>query len=114
MNGKLTGMSMRVPTIDVSVVDLTCRLEKAATYEDIKAAMKKASEGSLKGILGYTEDEVVSTDFIHDSRTCIFDAKAGISLNDHFVKLIAWYDNEWGYSNKVVDLIMYMAKVDAK
>lgn len=113
LNGKLTGMSFRVPTLDVSVVDLTARLEKAATYEDIKAAVKEASEGELKGILGYTEDEVVSTDFIHDPRTCIFDAKAGISLNDHFVKLVAWYDNEWGYSNKLVDLVSYIGKVDA-
>jgi glyceraldehyde 3-phosphate dehydrogenase len=114
LNGKLTGMSFRVPTLDVSVVDLTARLEKAATYEDIKAAVKEASEGELKGILGYTEDEVVSTDFIHDPRTCIFDAKAGISLNDHFVKLVAWYDNEWGYSNKLVDLVSYIGKVDAE
>ena len=114
LNGKLTGMSMRVPTPDVSVVDLTCRLEKPATYEEIKAAIKKASENELKGILGYTEDEVVSSDFIGDPRTSIFDAKAGISLNDNFVKLIAWYDNEWGYSNKVVDLICHMAEVDAK
>jgi len=114
LNGKLTGMAFRVPTLDVSVVDLTCRLEKPATYEEIKAAVKKASENELKGIHGYTEDEVVSSDFIHDSRTSIFDAKAGISLNDHFVKLVAWYDNEWGYSNKVVDLILHMAKVDAQ
>jgi len=114
LNGKLTGMSMRVPTPDVSVVDLTCRLEKAATYEEIKAAIKKASENELKGILGYTEDEVVSSDFIGDPRTSIFDAKAGIALNEHFVKLVAWYDNEWGYSNKVVDLICHMAEVDAK
>ncbi|MGI6561809.1 MAG: type I glyceraldehyde-3-phosphate dehydrogenase [Clostridia bacterium] len=114
LNGKLTGMSFRVPVADVSVVDLTCRLEKPATYEEIKAAMKEASEGSLKGILGYTEDEVVSTDFIGDSRTSIFDAKAGISLNDNFVKVISWYDNEWGYSNKVVDLIAHMASVDNK
>lgn len=114
LNGKLTGMSFRVPTVDVSVVDLTCRLEKAATYEEIKAAIKKASENELKGILGYTEDEVVSSDFIHDVRTSIFDAKAGIALNDNFVKLVSWYDNEWGYSNKVVDLIAYMAKIDAK
>jgi glyceraldehyde 3-phosphate dehydrogenase len=113
LNGKLTGMSFRVPTLDVSVVDLTCRLEKPATYEEIKAAVKEAAEGELKGILGYTEDDVVSTDFIHDSRTSIFDAKAGISLNPNFVKLVSWYDNEWGYSNKVVDLISYMAKVDA-
>jgi glyceraldehyde 3-phosphate dehydrogenase len=114
LNGKLTGMAFRVPTINVSVVDLTCRLEKAASYEDIKAVMKKASENELKGILGYTEDDVVSTDFIHDSRTSIFDAKAGISLNDNFVKLVSWYDNEWGYSNKVVDLITYMSSVDQK
>ncbi len=114
LNGKLTGMSFRVPTPDVSVVDLTCRLEKAASYEDIKAAVKKASENELKGILGYTEDDVVSSDFIHDARTSIFDAKAGIALNDNFVKLVSWYDNEWGYSNKVVDLIQYMASVDAK
>lgn len=112
LNGKLTGMAFRVPTVDVSVVDLTCRLEKAASYEDIKAALKKASENELKGILGYTEDDVVSTDFIHDARTSIFDAKAGIALNDNFVKLVSWYDNEWGYSNKVVDLICHMAKVD--
>ncbi|NLH97847.1 MAG: type I glyceraldehyde-3-phosphate dehydrogenase [Clostridiaceae bacterium] len=114
LNGKLTGMAFRVPTIDVSVVDLTCRLEKPATYDEIKAAVKKASEGELKGILGYTEDDVVSSDFIGDARTSIFDAKAGISLNSNFVKLVAWYDNEWGYSNKVLDLIMHMAKVDAQ
>jgi len=114
LNGKLTGMAFRVPVADVSVVDLTCRLDKAASYDDIKAAVKAASENELKGILGYTEDQVVSSDFIHDARTSIFDAGAGIALNDHFVKLIAWYDNEWGYSNKVVDLISYMAKVDAK
>jgi glyceraldehyde 3-phosphate dehydrogenase len=114
LNGKLTGMSFRVPTLDVSVVDLTCRLEKAASYDEIKAAIKKASENELKGILGYTEDAVVSSDFISDSRTSIFDAKAGIALNDNFVKLVSWYDNEWGYSNKVVNLIEYMAKVDAE
>ncbi|NLW55849.1 MAG: type I glyceraldehyde-3-phosphate dehydrogenase [Firmicutes bacterium] len=112
LNGKLTGMSFRVPTINVSVVDLTCRLEKATTYEEIKAAVKKASENELKGILAYTEDDVVSSDFIGDPHTSIFDAKAGIALNDNFVKLVAWYDNEWGYSNKVLDLIQYMAKVD--
>jgi glyceraldehyde 3-phosphate dehydrogenase len=95
LDGKLTGMSMRVPTIDVSVVDLTCRLEKAATYEEIKAAVKEAAEGELKGILGYTEDDVVSTDFIGEPRTSVFDAKAGIALNSNFVKLVAWYDNEW-------------------
>jgi glyceraldehyde 3-phosphate dehydrogenase len=114
LQGKLTGMSLRVPTADVSVVDLTCRLGKAATYEEIKAAVKKASENELKGILGYTEDDVVSSDFIHDARTSIFDAKAGIALNDNFVKLVSWYDNEWGYSNKVVDLMIHMSKVDAK
>ncbi|MCL2599094.1 MAG: type I glyceraldehyde-3-phosphate dehydrogenase [Firmicutes bacterium] len=114
LKGKLTGMSMRVPTLDVSVVDLTCRLAKPAKYEDIKAEMKKASETTLKGILGYTEEALVSTDFIGDSRTSIFDAQAGIALNDNFVKLVSWYDNEWGYSNKVVDLIDYVAGVDKK
>lgn len=114
LNGKLTGMSFRVPTIDVSVVDLTCRLAKPATYDEIKAAVKKAAEGELKGILDYTEDAVVSSDFLGDAHTSIFDASAGIPLNDNFVKLISWYDNEWGYSNKVVDLISYIAKVDAK
>ncbi|MDR1440357.1 MAG: type I glyceraldehyde-3-phosphate dehydrogenase [Clostridiales bacterium] len=114
LNGKLTGMSIRVPTLDVSVVDLTVRLEKGASYDEIKAAVKKASEGELKGILGYTEDDVVSSDFVTDPRTSIFDAKAGIPLNSNFVKLVAWYDNEWGYSNKVVDLIAYIAAVDAR
>lgn len=114
LNGKLTGMAFRVPTVDVSVVDLTAKLAKPATYEEIKAAIKKASENELKGILGYTEDEVVSSDFITDSHTSIFDAKAGIALNDSFVKLVSWYDNEWGYSNKVVDLVHHMAQVDAK
>lgn len=114
LNGKLTGMSFRVPTIDVSVVDLTCRLEKKATYEEIKAAVKAAADGPLKGIMGYTEDAVVSSDFLGDPRTSIFDASAGIALNDNFVKLVSWYDNEWGYSNKVVDLVSYMAKVDAQ
>jgi len=114
LNGKLTGMAFRVPTLDVSVVDLTCRLEKAAPYEEIKKAMKEAADGPMKGILAYTEDEVVSSDFITDPHTSIFDAKAGISLNDNFVKLVSWYDNEWGYSNKVVDLIAHMAAVDAK
>ncbi|MCD8140815.1 MAG: type I glyceraldehyde-3-phosphate dehydrogenase [Planctomycetaceae bacterium] len=109
LNGKLTGMSMRVPTLDVSVVDLTCRLEKGTDYEAICAAMKKASEGELKGILGYTEDDVVSSDFIGDPRTSIFDKKAGIMLNANFVKLVSWYDNEWGYSNKTVELIEYLA-----
>lgn len=111
LKGKLTGMSFRVPTADVSVVDLTCRLEKAASYETIKAAMKAASEGDMKGVLGYTEDEVVSTDFLGDARTSIFDSKAGISLNDNFVKIVSWYDNEWGYSNKLVDLIVHMDTV---
>ncbi len=114
MNGKLTGMAFRVPTADVSVVDLTCRLEKAATYEEIKAAVKAAAEGPMKGILGYTEDAVVSSDFIHDARTSIFDASAGIMLNENFVKLVSWYDNEWGYSNKVVELIKHMSTVDNK
>lgn len=112
LNGKLTGMSMRVPTLDVSVVDLTVKLCKETTYEEICSAIKKASEGELKGILGYTNEMVVSSDFIGDSRTCIFDEKAGIMLSPKFVKLVAWYDNEWGYSNKVVDLIEHMFKVD--
>jgi glyceraldehyde 3-phosphate dehydrogenase len=110
LKGKLTGMSFRVPVADVSVVDLTVRLEKSATYEDIKKAMKEASEGELKGILGYTEDEVVSSDFIGDARTSIFDAKAGIALNSNFVKVVSWYDNEWGYSNKLIDLVQELAK----
>jgi glyceraldehyde 3-phosphate dehydrogenase len=108
LNGKLTGMAFRVPVADVSVVDLTVRLEKKATYEDIKHAMKRASENELKGILGYTEDAVVSTDFIGTSESSIFDAAAGISLNDNFVKVISWYDNEYGYSSRVVDLISYI------
>jgi len=112
LNGKLTGMAFRVPTLDVSVVDLTCRLEKPATYEEICAAVKEAAEGELKGILGYTEDEVVSSDFIGEARTSVFDAKAGISLNPNFVKLVSWYDNEWGYSNKLIDLIVHMNSVD--
>jgi glyceraldehyde 3-phosphate dehydrogenase len=110
LDKKLTGMSFRVPVPDVSVVDLTCRLEKSATYEDICAAIKSASEGELKGIMSYTNDEVVSSDFIGDTHSCIFDAKAGISLNNNFVKLIAWYDNEMGYSHRVVDLVEYVAK----
>ncbi|HLT07626.1 MAG TPA: type I glyceraldehyde-3-phosphate dehydrogenase [Cyclobacteriaceae bacterium] len=109
LNGKLTGMSFRVPTPDVSVVDLTVRLKNPASYEEICAKIKEASEGELKGILGYTEDAVVSNDFIGDPRTSIFDATAGIQLSDTFVKLVAWYDNEWGYSNKVVDLVAYIA-----
>ena len=112
LNGKLTGKAMRVPTLNVSVVDLTCNLKTPTTYEAIKEAMKKASETTMKGILGYTEDMVVSSDFIGDSRTSIFDAEAGIMLTDTFVKVISWYDNEWGYSSKVIDLILYMAEVD--
>lgn len=114
LNGKLTGMSMRVPTLDVSVVDLTVNLAKPATYDEICAAMKAAAEGELKGILGYTEDDVVSSDFIGDARTSVFDKKAGIALTDTFVKVVSWYDNEWGYSNKLLNLIEHMAKVDAK
>jgi len=113
LNGKLTGMSMRVPTSNVSVVDLTCRIEKGATYEQIKETIKKAANGPLKGILSYTEDDVVSSDMNGDNHSSIFDAKAGISLNNNFVKLVAWYDNEWGYSRRVVDLLAYIAKVDA-
>ncbi|KAG9147265.1 hypothetical protein Leryth_018004 [Lithospermum erythrorhizon] len=125
LNGKLTGMSFRVPTVDVSVVDLTVRLEKDASYDDIKAAInqealtlsfksrREESEGKLKGILGYTEDDVVSTDFVGDNRSSIFDAKAGIALNKNFVKLVSWYDNEWGYSSRVVDLIVHMASVSS-
>lgn len=114
LEGKLTGMSMRVPTLDVSVVDLTVKLKKETTYEKICKAIKKASQSELAGILGYTDEMVVSSDFIGDSRTCIFDEKAGIMLSPKFVKLVAWYDNEWGYSNKVVDLTLHMAKVDKK
>jgi len=113
LQGKLTGMAFRIPTADVSVVDLTVKTEKATSYKDICAAMKKASEsGPLAGILGYTEDPVVSTDFIHDPRSSIFDADAGIELNSNFFKLVSWYDNEWGYSNRVVDLMLHMAKAD--
>lgn len=111
MKGKLTGMAFRVPTLNVSVVDLTCRIEKAATYEEIKAAVKAAADGPMKGVLGYTEDAVVSSDFIGDARTSIFDAEAGIMLNPNFVKLVSWYDNEWGYSNKVLDMLAHMATV---
>lgn len=114
LNGKLTGMSMRVPTLDVSVVDLTCRLGKDVSYDEVCAAMKEASEGELKGIMGYTEDAVVSSDFIGDARTSIFDAKAGIALTGNFMKLVSWYDNEWGYSNKLCDLLLHAAAVDAK
>jgi glyceraldehyde 3-phosphate dehydrogenase len=111
MKGKLTGMAFRVPTLNVSVVDLTCRLEKATTYEEIKAAVKAAADGPMKGVLGYTEQAVVSSDFIGDSRTSIFDAEAGIMLNANFVKLVSWYDNEWGYSCKVLDMVAHMATV---
>ena len=107
-------MSFRVPTLDVSVVDLTVKTAKAATYDEICEAVKKASETTMKGILGYTEDDVVSSDFLTDSRTSIFDKKAGIALNETFFKLVSWYDNEWGYSNKVLELIAHMAKVDAE
>ena len=113
LNGKLTGMAFRVPTLDVSVVDLTVNLAKPATYAEICEAMKAASEGELKGVLGYTEDDVVSSDFLGDTRTSIFDAKAGIALTDKFVKVVSWYDNEIGYSNKVLELIAHMAKVNA-
>ena len=112
LNGKLTGMAFRVPTLDVSVVDLTVNLAKSATYDEICAAVKKASETTMKGILDYTEDAVVSSDFLTDPHTSIFDAKAGIALTDKFVKLVSWYDNEWGYSNKVLMLIGHMAEVD--
>ena len=112
LNGKLTGMSMRVPTLDVSVVDLTAKLAKPASYEEICKAMKEASEGELKGILGYTDEDVVSSDFLGDPRTSIFDKKAGLSLTDTFVKVVSWYDNECGYSNKMVELIAYMCSVD--
>ncbi len=111
LNGKLTGMSFRVPTLDVSVVDVTFRLAKEASYDEIKAAIKEASEGDMKGILGYTEEDVVSSDFLGDARTSIFDARAGIALNKNFVKLVSWYDNEWGYSNKVLELIVHMNTV---
>lgn len=113
LNGKLTGMAMRVPTSNVSVVDLTCRLEKSVSYDQVKEAIKKAADGELKGIMAYTEDEIVSSDLNGDNNSCVFDAKAGIALNDHFLKLIAWYDNEWGYSRRVLDLIAYIAKVDS-
>lgn len=111
LNGKLTGMAFRVPTPDVSVVDLTVRLSTETTYDDIKATMKAAAEDSMKGIMKYTEDSVVSTDFVHDDASCVFDAGAGIMLNSKFCKLVAWYDNEWGYSNRVVDLISHICKV---
>lgn len=113
LNGLLTGIALRVPTVNVSIVDLTVKLSKATNYESIKMAMKDAAEGSLNGILGYTEEDVVSTDFIHDGRSSIFDATAGIMLNDTFVKVLSWYDNEWGYSNRLVDLMIYASKVDS-
>merc|ERR1719390_403105 len=113
LKGKLTGMAFRVPTADVSVVDLTCVLGKETTYEDICALIKKNSEGSQKGFLGYCDEPLVSTDFVTDERSCIFDAGAGIMLNPNFVKVVAWYDNEWGYSNRVVDLMVHMSKIDA-
>jgi glyceraldehyde 3-phosphate dehydrogenase len=112
LNGRLTGMSFRVPTLNVSVIDLTVNLVKSTSYDEIKAAMKLASDNELKGILGYTEDDVVSSDFIGDARISIFDAKAGIALTDTFVKIVSWYDNEWGYSNKVLELIAYMKKIN--
>ena len=114
VNGKLTGMAFRVPTADVSVVDLTCRLEKEATYDDIMAALKSASENEMAGVLGFTTDDVVSTDFVGDSHSSIVDGKAGIALSGNFVKLVSWYDNEWGYSNRVVDLCAHMAAQEAK
>ena len=114
LDGKLTGMSFRVPTLDVSVVDLTCRLKKGASYEEIVAAVKKACDNELKGIMSWTDEALVSSDFIHDPHTSIFDVKAGIALNDNFVKLVSWYDNEWCYSNKLVDLIEHMYDVDNK
>ena len=114
LNGKLTGMAFRVPTLNVSVVDLTCKLAKPATYEEIKTAFKNAANSEFKGIIGYTEEDVVSSDFNGESCTCVFDAKAGIALTDTFVKLVAWYDNEWGYSCKLVDLAVYMSGVDNK
>jgi glyceraldehyde 3-phosphate dehydrogenase len=113
LNGKLTGMAFRVPTLDVSVVDLVVRLEKSASYDEIKKALKEASEGAYKGIISYTDESVVSTDFIGESASSIFDAKAGIALNPNFVKLVSWYDNEWGYSARVVDLLVFAAKADA-
>ena len=112
LKGKLTGMALRVPTLTVSVVDMTANIEKAASYQEVCAAIKAASEGPMKGIVGYVDDYVVSSDFITDPRTCIFDAKAGIALNDHFMKLVAWYDNEYAYAAKIVELICYMAKMD--
>merc|ERR1712187_55058 len=114
LNGKLTGMAMRVPTSNVSVVDLTCRIEKAASYDEIKEAIKAASQGELKGVLSYTEDDIVSTDLNGDNNSSIFDTKAGIALNPNFIKLVSWYDNEWGYSRRVIDLISYISGVDGQ
>ena len=114
VKGKLTGMSYRVPTLNVSVVDLTCRLKKETTYEDIVKAVKKASDNEMKGIVGWTDEPVVSSDFIGDARTCIFDVTAGIMISPTFVKLVAWYDNEWGYSNKLVDLCVHVANASKK
>jgi glyceraldehyde 3-phosphate dehydrogenase len=111
LKGKLTGMAFRVPVADVSVVDLTVRLEKPASYDEIKRVMKEASEGEYKGVMGYTEDAVVSSDFIGDARTSVFDASAGIALNDHFVKVVSWYDNEWGYSSKLIDLVQHLGSL---
>ena len=111
LNGKLTGMAFRVPTIDVSVVDLTVRLEEGATYDEIINIVKKASDGEMKGILGWTDEPLVNTDFEGDSRSSIVDVTAGIAISDTFVKLVSWYDNEWGYSNRLVDLILYTSKV---
>lgn len=112
LKGKLTGMALRVPTADVSVVDLTVRLSKGASYASVMAMLEKASQEEMKGVLGYTDEQVVSQDFVHDNRSCIIDSRAGIQLNDRFMKLIAWYDNEWGYSNRVVDLALHMHSVD--
>merc|ERR1712056_83241 len=112
VNGKLTGMAFRVPTPDVSVVDLTCRLEKGAKYDEIVAKVKQAADGDMKGVLDWTDEEVVSTDFVSCKSSSIFDVSAGIALSDTFVKLVSWYDNEWGYSNRLVDLAVYMASVD--
>merc|ERR1712170_254454 len=112
LNGKLTGMAFRIPTPDVSVVDLTCRLEKPAKYEEIVAAVKEAAAGDMKGVLDWTDEEVVSTDFVSCKNSSIFDVNAGIALNDNFVKLVSWYDNEWGYSNRLVDLAIYMKSID--
>ncbi|MCC6579421.1 MAG: type I glyceraldehyde-3-phosphate dehydrogenase, partial [Phycisphaeraceae bacterium] len=114
LKGKLTGMAFRVPTADVSAVDLTVRTEKATSYAEISQKMKEASEGALKGILGYTEEEVVSADFVHCPLSSIYDKGAGIELNSNFFKLVSWYDNEWGYANRVVDLMLHMAKADKK